>query len=296
MKKQIMLLDLSVSLLFLLAAPLMLYSEDSQVKAQQKVPEDKQEHKIQKPVVISVNPQKIALARSGDTIVVEIRGTNLTMIDSVQVTRAGLEAVGIEEVLDRSQLPTLLKITLKATPQAQLANDYQLTIFDAGKKKILEVPGNLVAIDTVPLPDRGLTPPTPATPGDIVQTAKKPEAQEVVQPKPIMVAKPNLLSVSSQKAVLARGGEAVVVEVKGTNLAAVSSVQVTRAGNPVPGIEASIDQSQGPTGLKISLKASSQAQVAGNYVLTFYDANKNKILDVPATILAIEVKPGGKVR
>jgi hypothetical protein len=61
----------------------------------------------------------------------------------------------------------------------------------------------------------------------------------------------------------------------------------------VPGIEAAIDKSVGPAGLKITLRASPQAQSAGDYVLTLYDANKNKILDVPTTVLAIEVQAGG---
>lgn len=292
MKKRIFCLALFVFLSASFAASLRLNPGDSQVKAQQKATQEQQELMAQKPSVMSVNPQKIQLALGGETVIVEVKGTNLTMIDSVQLTRGGLEVPGIKEVLDRSQLPTMLKITLKAGPQAQLANDYRLTLFGAGKNKILEVPGNLVAIDTVPLPDRPLLKES-AKAAKTTEGAKAIDQQKEILPKPIMIAKPSLVSASSQKAVLARGGEAVVIEAKGANLTSVNSVQVTRAGNPVPGIEASIDKSVGPAGLKITLKASSQAQVAGDYVLTLYDDSKNKILDVPTTVLAIEVKPGG---
>jgi hypothetical protein len=116
------------------------------------------------------------------------------------------------------------------------------------------------------------------------------EGQNILQRQRAAVATPSVTSVTPQKAILIQSGEAVVVEAKGTNLPMIGSVQVTRAGNPAPGIEATLDQSQLPTVLKVSLKASSKAQVASDYLLTVFNASQKKLFDVPNSVLAIEVQ------
>ena len=119
----------------------------------------------------------------------------------------------------------------------------------------------------------------------------KAEPQKILQKKAIVkTATPSVTSITPQKAVLTQGGEAVVVEAKGANLSMVGLVQVTRAGSPASGIEAALDKSQLPALLKVSLKASSQAPVASDYLLAVFDVSQRKLFDVPNTVLAIEVQ------
>ena len=184
MKKGIVLLGLFVFLSVSFTASFVLYSGDMNPQDQKKVLQQKKVLLVPKPTVTSVTPQKVKLAQGGDAVVVEVKGTNLTMIDSVQVTRDGTEAAGIEEVLDRSQLPTVLKISLTATQKAAVATDYRLTVFDAGNNKLMEVPGNLIAIDTVPLPERPLKQQV-AIDRKVSQATTQIEQKKLPQPRPI---------------------------------------------------------------------------------------------------------------
>jgi hypothetical protein len=258
----------------------MLNSGDFSAQAQQKVLQQKRVLPALKTRVTSVTPQKAVLTRGGDAVVVEAKGTNLTAIGSVQVTRAGSEAQGIEETLDRSQLPTALKVSLKASAQAPIANDYRLSVFDAGNKKLLDVPTTVLAIEVV----------APTTKPLAMTTSRKPQQRVTQQRDQVAASRFDVASISPQKAVLIQGGDPVAVEAKGAKLDMVASARVTRAGTPVPEIEASIDPSRLPTSLKVNLKASSQAQVGKDYQLTVFDTNRRKILDVPSSALAIEVK------
>ena len=187
MKKGIVFLGLFVFLSVTFAASLILCSEDLHAQDQKKVLQQKRVLPVPKPTVTSVTPQKVKLAKGGDAVIVEVKGTNLTMIDSVQVTQAGKEVAGIEEVLDRSQLPTVLKISLKATQEAAAITDYRLTVFGTGNIKLMEVPGNLVAIDTVPLPDRPLKQQV-AIDRKVSQATTQIEQKKVLQARPIVTA------------------------------------------------------------------------------------------------------------
>lgn len=112
-----------------------------------------------------------------------------------------------------------------------------------------------------------------------------------VVPRPVPpVQQPRVTSVTPTKVVLIRGGAAVVVEVKGTNLAMIRSTQIMRSGVPAPGIEAAFAQSERSTILKISLKASRTAKIASDYLLAVLDVGRNRLLEVPSTILVIEVQ------
>jgi hypothetical protein len=239
---------------------------------------------IVKPGVTSVTPQKAVLIRGGEAVVVEAKGTNLTGVGSVQVTRAGSEAQGIEETLDRSQLPNTLKVSLKASAETPVANDYQLSVFNANKQKLLDVPTAVLAIEVA----------APGTKTFAAPTARKPRQQAPLTRDQMAVSRPDVASISPQKAVLIQGGDPVAVEAKGAKLDMVASARVMRAGAPVSEIEASVDRSQLPTLLKVNLKASSQAQVGTGYQLAVFDTNRRKILDVPSTALAIEVAAPGQ--
>ncbi len=116
------------------------------------------------------------------------------------------------------------------------------------------------------------------------------EPQQALQKPSVISARPSKISVTPQRAVLIQGGEAVIVVIKGTNLSMIGSAQVTRAGNTATRIEASLDHSQLPTVLKVSLRASAKAQVASNYLLTVYDASRKKLFDLSNTVLTIEVR------
>ena len=232
-----------------------------------------------KPGVASVSPQKAVLSRGGEPVVVEAKGTDLTAVGSVQVTRAGSEAQGIEETLDKSQLPNTLKVSLKASSEAPAANDYQLSVFDANKKKLIDVPTSVLAIEVVAQGAKVFAAPI----------TQKPRQQAPLSRDQMVVSRPDVASISPQKAVLIQGGDPVVVVAKGAKLDMVASARVMRAGAPVPEIEATVDRSQLPTSFKVNLKASSQAQVGTGYQLAVFDTNRRKILDVPSSALAIEV-------
>lgn len=285
MKKGIVFLGVSAVLLFTLALSFMLYSGDMNLQVQQKVLQQRKTLMVLKPSVISVNPQKAVLTQGGDPVVVEANGANLGVINSAQVIRAGNAVTEIEVTLDKSLLPTTLKVSLKASSIAPIAGDYQLAVFDTGNNKLLDVPTTILAIEVV----------APIKKAVVAQKATTPikatePVQTQVQKAPITsIVKPGVTSVIPQKAVLTRGGEAVVVEAKGTNLTGVGSVQVTRAGSEAQGIEETLDKSQLPNALKVSLKASSQAPIANDYQLTIFDAGSQKLLDVPTAVLAIEV-------
>ena len=148
MKKGIFFLGLFVFLSVSFAASMMLYSGDMNLQVQQKVLQQRKTLMVLKPSVTSVTPQKAVLTQGGDTVIVEANGANLGVINSAQVLRAGNAVTEIEVTLDKS-LPGTLKVSLKATPTAPIANDYQLAVFDAGNKKLLDVPTTVLAIEVV---------------------------------------------------------------------------------------------------------------------------------------------------
>jgi hypothetical protein len=136
---------LSVSLV----ASLMLHSGDIHAQTQQKVLQQRKALMVLKPNVTSVTPQKAVITQGGDAVVVEAKGTNLNIINSAQVLRAGTAVAEIEATLDKSLLPTSLKISLKALAAAPVGSDYQLAVFDAGNNKLLDVPTTALAIEVV---------------------------------------------------------------------------------------------------------------------------------------------------
>jgi hypothetical protein len=149
MKKGIVLLSLFVFLSVSLVASLMLNSGNLSAQVQQKALQQKRVLPALKTSVTSVTPQKAVITQGGDAVVVEAKGTNLNIINSAQVLRAGNAVTEIEVTLDKSLLPTTLKVSLKATATAPFANDYQLAVFDAGNKKLLDVPTTILAIEVV---------------------------------------------------------------------------------------------------------------------------------------------------
>ena len=285
MKKGIVLLGLFFFLLVSFAASLILFSGDMQVQSRQTVRQRTSTLMVQKPSVSSVTPQKAVLTQGGDPVVVEANGANLGLINSAQVMQASKAVGGFVVTLDKSQIQTTLKVSLKALATAPIASDYQLAVFDADNKKLLDVPNKVLSIEVVaPVKKAVIAQKTTTT----IKTTEP--VQRQVQTKAITSAvKPGVASVSPQKAVLSRGGEPVVVEAKGTDLTAVGSVQVTRAGVEARGIEETLDKSQLPTVLKVSLRASAKAPIANDYQLSIFDAGSQKLLDVPTAVLAIEV-------
>ena len=114
---------------------------------QQRASQQTKALKLIKTIVRGCTPRKAVLTQGGDPVFVAARGTKLTTISSVKVTRAGAEVPGIAESLDKSQLPAILKIMLKASSQAPIANTYQLSVFDASGRKINDVPNTILTIE-----------------------------------------------------------------------------------------------------------------------------------------------------
>jgi len=106
----------------------------------------------------------------------------------------------------------------------------------------------------------------------------------------LQVIKTSVSSCTPGKAVLTQGGAPVLVALKGSYLTAVHSARAVLPGNPDPGIAATLDKTQLPAVLKISLQASKSAPVASNYQLAIYDSGNHKLLDLPTHMLAIQVK------
>jgi hypothetical protein len=272
-------------LLVSFAASLMVHSADIPAQPQQRVLQQRKALMVIKPTVTSVTPQKAILPQGGDPVVVEAKGANLNIINSAKAMRAGSAVAGIEVILDKSQLPTALKLSLKASGTTPIATDYQLAVFDAGNNKLLDVPPTVLAIEVIAPIQKSVVAQKTTT---AIKTTQS--VQRQTQTKQMTsTAKPGVASVTPQKAVLTQGGDAVTIEAKGTYLTAVGSVKVTQSGAEAQGIEEALDKSRLPTSLKVSLTASSQAPVAKNYQLSVYDASSKKIMDIPTTVLAIEV-------
>jgi hypothetical protein len=252
---------------------------------QQKVLRQEKVLRAMKPSFVSITPQNAKLTRGGNQVSVEASGSNLGTVNTVQVIRAGASVADIETTLDKSQLPSKLKVSLKASGKAAVASDYQLAVFDSDNKKLLDVPTATLAIEVVEPQPKAVIAQKPTTATKVLQPIQRP-AQTA--PK-TLGSLPDVTSVTPQKVLLAQGREAVLLEVKGNNLGGIGSVKVTRGGVEAQGIEEVLDKSQLPTVLKVSLKASAEAPIANNFQLTVFGTNNNKLLDVPLTMLAIEV-------
>jgi type VI secretion system secreted protein Hcp len=148
LEKRIVLWELVVFVVLSFAVSGMLYSMDRNSTTQQKVQQKRRAEIILRPIIDSVYPQKVVLSPGGEAVIIEVRGSYLAIIGSIRVTRAGVEAQGVEEVLDQSQLPAVLKVSLQASGQAEVASDYLLTVFDANQNKLLDIPNAILAIES----------------------------------------------------------------------------------------------------------------------------------------------------
>ncbi|MCJ7483345.1 MAG: IPT/TIG domain-containing protein [Thermodesulfovibrionales bacterium] len=256
--------------------------------------------------VTSASPQKVMLVRGGDAIVVRVNGTNLAMIDSVQVTRAGAEIQGISEALDKSQLPMVLKISLKASVEAKVASDYLLTTFDASHNKLLEIPGAVLAIEVraaelgVPDIEKMILDYLERNPDaedtaegisefwqqrkveitfaeisytleklmkkGLLQTFLKADGKHYYKLNLSQQNQALILSITPKAVSLDQGGSPAVVTVDGKYLETILSMQVMRGGRVANGISAKLVQPW-PASRKLELQAGARAPVAQGYQL-----------------------------
>lgn len=149
MNKRTRLLESAFFAALFLAVTGLLCPADGSAPTQQKAGQKRRAEITLRPVIDSVDPRQIVLNRGGDPVLIKVRGSYLGMIGSVQVTRAGAAAQGIEEALDQSQLPALLNVSLQASVQAEVTSDYLLTVFDANQNKLLDIPGVFLAVENL---------------------------------------------------------------------------------------------------------------------------------------------------
>jgi hypothetical protein len=95
------------------------------------------------------------------------------------------------------------------------------------------------------------------------------------------------ISTNPKKVTLKPGGNSVSVEMTGIGLSNVYYAVVIKSGIETPMIPVKVDRSQLPL-LKLWFQASSTAAVANDYQLRILTSTKTKIIDLPASILAIE--------
>ena len=260
------------------AASLLLCSEDSHAQVPQRVLKQKRVLPVLKTSVTSVAPQKAVLTQGGDPVIVEASGGNLGLINSAQVMRAGTAVVGFEVTLDKSQLTATLKVSLKALATAQIASDYQLAVFDAGNKKLLDVPNTVLAIEV-------------QAPAQKAVLAQKTKVATTTQEREMTAARfssPQLTSVNPATLTIKRGGQAGIIIIDTRNLTAAPAVQVLRQGQAAPEITAKILEFNSATGqAKVELQASANAVLNNDYLLRMVAGLKN--VDIPGDIFKLEV-------
>lgn len=111
--------------------------------------------------------------------------------------------------------------------------------------------------------------------------------QKRVLPKPIQIVKPTVSSVVPNSIKIAQGGAAETVTVKGSNLTAISSVQVLLGGQVTPEVTAKLLDPRSATEQKVEFAASSRAKIDTNYAVRLFAGQQS--FDVPTQAFMLEV-------